>query len=143
MKKRIFNTGALKAFRKEISNNFSIMFLPSINKIRSVLNAHPKLTVFCMTLMLSANLCLLFFFNKKTKSAYNITDIYTGKVVNDQFPEIKQNIPFTISNFIQMSEIRDSLEILMHKKIQEPEDTTTLLRLFEKYQKLDTSFKIK
>jgi hypothetical protein len=145
MKRKFFKNIAEKRSRAidEVKQEIKPVFNNRYSKFKSAASRYPQRTLGIMFAIVGLNFLLFLYMNRKAGSAYSVKDFYSGKVVKEVFPDKREptRVPFTIANFIQMKSIKDSLEYYLGVEHKTREDTLLLLRLFKKYEAIDTSFK--
>lgn len=127
----------------EIKKEVTPLLKKRYAKWKAIANRYPRRTLVIMLAVASVNFFLFLYLNRNAGSAYSIKDVYSGKIIEDNFPgkHSETGIPFTLGNFMQMKAIKDSLEYYLSNQHKTRADTLLLLRLFKKYETLDTSFK--
>jgi len=135
--KRAMAKESLREDFKPIMNNVD-------NKIgaplRNAAKRHPKKTLAIMIIVIVANMTILYFY----RDDFSFSG---GKGQSSlTFPEfqsdfnMKNDFHFSLSQFLEVNRIKDSLEYLMNKEQLSKRDSLLFIRLSEKMSQIDTSF---
>lgn len=133
-------TGGLKEAAKDLYP----LVKKAVNPVKRLLLAYPQRAATIMFAVLLLNTALLFFIvyrktTTKQPSGYAavIKTIKNKKILINTNGNLSDNM--SIGTWIEIKNIRDSLEYLMHKKVQTKEDTLCFMRLYKRYSLVDPS----
>ena len=116
----------------------------SFNQIKSYAEKKPYRTLAFMIAIAIINLMFLIFCSyKKASDNPGFSKINFEKTRENIISSPISDIPFTLSNYMAVKSLKDSLDYLMAKKQLTREDTLLFIRICQQYSKLDPHFSSK
>lgn len=106
-------------------------------KLQPLTAKNPKLTIAMMLLFATVNfLIMLYVVNSRPAKSLIPKDI----IKNISRTEQRQSAPYTIANYMKVSELKDSLDYLMRLPKLTKTDSLLFIKICDEYAKLDPSF---
>jgi len=114
----------------------------SLSRLRALANRHPRRSVALLLGILGLHTALAFLW---TPSGPRASALYGTLPRSGASPPSggrpgQASIPYTISNYLAVRELLETLEYLRSRPVHSRADTLRFLRLVERYARLDTAF---
>ncbi len=117
------------------------VYQKSVIRIKNFAEKKPYRTLAFMIAIAIINLIFLIFFSyKKAPDNPGFSKINFEKTRKNLMSSPMSDIPFTLSNYMALRSLKDSLDYLMSKKPLTKEDTLLFIRICQQYSKLDPHF---
>jgi hypothetical protein len=118
---------------KRISPVYSKYFV----RFRKAVQCNPKRTLLILLFAATANfVVLLIVVNHRPKPTISLAYQKTKMVLFTSDPGVN----FSVSNYFTLKDLKDSLELIMHKQKMTSDDTLLFIRIYRQYAKIDPVF---
>ena len=128
------------AFKKGVSESLNMvapLYLKYYARFKNRIQRRPKRTLLILLFIATANFALLLFVvNHSKKPTIGLAYQKTKMALFTSGP----GVDFSISNYLKLKDLKDSLEIIMHKQTMTREDTLLFIRIYQQYEKVDPDF---
>ena len=139
--KRFFKENEFVAKTAATLEELKLVYQKSFNQIKSYAEKKPYRTLTFMIAIAIINLMFLIFCSyKKAPDNPGFSKINFEKTRENIMPSPMSDIPFTLSNYMAVKNLKDSLDYLISKKKLTKEDTLLFIRICQQYSKLDPHF---
>ena len=129
-----------KALKKDVLESASAIapvYSKYYTRFKSKMQKRPKKTMAILLFIATANfMILLFVVNHSKKPTIGLAYQKTKMVLFNNNADVN----FSIPNYFKMKELKDSLELVMHKEKMTKDDTLLLIRIYQQYATIDPDF---
>ncbi len=117
------------------------VYQKSVNGFKRFAEKKPYRTLAFMIAVAFLNLALLIFWSYQKPAANpGFSKINFQKTKENVLSSPASDIPFTLSNYMMVKNLKDSLDYLMSKKQLTRGDTLLFVRICQQYSKIDPHF---
>ena len=135
--KNFIKNSALKQSVSESLKKIAPLYLQYYARFKNRMQRRPKKTMLILLSIATANFAiLLFIVNHSKKPTIGLAYQKTKMALFTSSP----GVDFSISNYMKLKDLKDSLELVMHKQTMTREDTLLFIRIYEQYEKIDPDF---
>lgn len=123
---------------KHVVSEFSPLYEKTYAEFRKTLEKKPQSSFLIMMAILVINfgIFLMVSFNKPPSEKHSISTAIKKATESVKAQPENRDIPFTLSNYIKIKKLRDSLVVLMNKKSMTHSDTLQFIKLVEEFNRL-------
>ena len=128
------------AFKKGVSESLKMvapLYLKHYTSFKNHIQRKPKRTLLILLFIATVNFALLLFVvNHSKRPTIGLAYQKTKMALLTNSPGIN----FSISNYLKLKDLKDSLDMIMHKQNMTKEDTLLFIRICQQYEKVDPDF---
>lgn len=135
--KNFIKKAAVKKDMLESAKTIAPIYYKYYMGFKNRMQKRPRKTLVILLFIATVNfLILLFVVNHSKKPTIGLAYQKTKMVLFNNGTDIN----FSIPNYFKMKDLKDSLELVMHKQKMTKDDTLLLIRIYQQYATIDPDF---